>query len=227
MSSAGRVRTAPSDMVALGRPSWAMVGYIAAALICGVLFVSELYFRSHRKQQPLTDKDTIVLADFANTTGDAVFDDALKTALDVSLRQSPFLNVLSDGEVAKTLQLMTRPAGTRLTPDVARELCQRAGSKAYVAGSISSLGREYVLGLKAVNCQNEDKLAEEQVTATSKETPARRRPPAEGLPGRVLITPVFRGGACIGVVRVADIVRVRFLDPFRGSSMAEQAAVNR
>ena len=169
VSSAGRVRTAPSDMVALGRPSWAMVGYIAAALICGVLFVSELYFRSHRKQQPLTDKDTIVLADFANTTGDAVFDDALKTALDVSLRQSPFLNVLSDGEVAKTLQLMTRPAGTRLTPDVARELCQRAGSKAYVAGSISSLGREYVLGLKAVNCQNEDKLAEEQVTATSKE----------------------------------------------------------
>ena len=117
----------------------------------------------------LTEKDTIVLADFANSTGDAIFDDTLKTALNVSLRQSPFLNVLSDSEVAKTLQLMTRPANTKLTPEVARELCQRAGSKAYVAGSIGSLGSEYVLGLKAVNCQSGDTLAEEQVTAASKE----------------------------------------------------------
>ena len=117
----------------------------------------------------LTDKDTIVLADFTNTTGDAVFDDTLKTALSVSLRQSPFLNVLPDSEVAKTLQLMTRPASTKLTPEVARELCQRAGSKAYLAGSIGSLGSEYVLGLKAVNCQSGDTLAEEQVTAASKE----------------------------------------------------------
>ena len=109
--------------------------------------------------QALTEKDTIVLADFANSTGDAVFDDTLKTALSVSLRQSPFLNVLSDSEVAKTLQQMTRPAGTKLTPEVARELCQRAGSKAYIAGSIGSLGSEYVLGLKAVNCQSGDTLA--------------------------------------------------------------------
>ena len=77
--------------------------------------------------------------------------------------------MLSDTEVAKTLQLMTRPASTKLTPEVARELCQRAGSKAYIAGSIGSLGSEYVLGLKAVNCQNGDTLAEEQVTAASKE----------------------------------------------------------
>ena len=82
---------------------------------------------------------------------------------------SPFLNVLPDNKVAKTLQLMTRPADTKLTPEVARELCQRAGSKAYIAGSISSLGSEYVLGLKAVNCQSGDTLAEEQVTAESKE----------------------------------------------------------
>jgi tetratricopeptide (TPR) repeat protein/class 3 adenylate cyclase len=122
-----------------------------------------------RKAQALTDKDTVVLADFANTTGDAIFDDTLKTALDVSLRQSPFLNVLSDSEVEKTLQLMTRPAETELTPGVVRELCQRAGSKAYVAGSIGSLGNEYVLGLKAVNCRSGDTLAEEQVTAGSKE----------------------------------------------------------
>jgi len=126
-----------------------------------------LYFA--RKAQALTEKDTIVLSDFTNTTGDAIFDDTLKTALNVSLRQSPFLNVLSDSEVAKTLQLMTRPPDTKITPGVARELCQRAGSKAYLAGSIGSLGSQYVLGLKAVNCRSGDTLAEEQVTAASKE----------------------------------------------------------
>ena len=87
----------------------------------------------------------------------------------VSLRQSPFLNVLSDSEVTKTLQQMTRPASTKLTPELARELCQRAGSKAYLAGTIGSLGSEYVVGLKAVNCQSGDTLAEEQVTAATKE----------------------------------------------------------
>ncbi len=125
-------------------------------------------FHSHAAQT-LTEKDTIVLADFDNKTGDPVFDDTLKTALNVSLRQSPFLNMLSDSAVEKTLQQMTRPPDTKLTPDVARELCQRAGSKAYIAGTIGSLGSEYVLGLKAVNCQNGDTLAQEQVTAASKE----------------------------------------------------------
>jgi Tfp pilus assembly protein PilF len=117
----------------------------------------------------LTEKDTIVLADFTNTTGDAIFDDTLKTALNVSLRQSPFLNVLSDSEVTKNLKLMTRPADAKLTPEVARELCQRESSKAYIAGTIGNLGSEYVLGLKAVNCRSGDTLAEEQVTAASKE----------------------------------------------------------
>ena len=138
-------------------------------LVAVVLRVRRVALLSRAQAQALTEKDTIVLADFANSTGDAVFDDTLKTALNVSLRQSPFLNVLSDSEVAKTLQLMTRPADTKLTPEVARELCQRAGSKAYIAGSIGSLGSEYVLGLKAVNCQSGDTLAEEQVTAASKE----------------------------------------------------------
>ncbi len=137
-------------------------------LLVAALIGGGLYYRSHRVK-PLTEKDTIVLADFANSTGDAVFDDTLKQALSVSLRQSPFLNVVSDGEVAKTLQQMTRPPGTKLTPDVAREVCQRAGSKAYLAGSIRSLGSQYVLGLKAVNCQNGETLAEEQTTAASKE----------------------------------------------------------
>jgi tetratricopeptide (TPR) repeat protein/predicted Ser/Thr protein kinase len=145
-------------------------GYIVAALLVAALIAGGFYYRSRQHAaHVLTEKDTIVLADFANSTGDPVFDDTLKTALTVSLRQSPFLNVLSDSDVAKTLQQMTRPAGTRLTPDVTRELCQRAGSKAYLAGSIGSLGSEYVLGLKAVNCQTGDTLAEEQVTAASKE----------------------------------------------------------
>jgi len=152
---------------AFRRKLWKILVPAVLAVAVGVISVA----LSHRsvKANRLGDKDTIVLADFANSTGDAVFDDTLKTALNVSLRQSPFLNVLSDSEVAQTLQQMTRPTNTRLTPDVARELCQRAGSKAYLAGSIVSLGREYVLGLKAVNCQNGDTLAEEQVTAASKE----------------------------------------------------------
>jgi serine/threonine protein kinase/tetratricopeptide (TPR) repeat protein len=133
------------------------------------LVLGGLYYRSRYQTHRLTEKDTVVLSDFANSTGDPVFDDTLKTALYVSLRQSPFLNVLSDSEVAKTLQLMTRPAGTKLTPEVTHELCQRAGSKAYIAGSVGSLGSEYVLGLKAVNCQNGDTLAQEQITAASKE----------------------------------------------------------
>jgi hypothetical protein len=127
-----------------------------------------LSFRQRRSHK-LTEKDTIVLADFANSTGDPVFDDTLKTALSISLRQSPFLNVLADSDVAKTLRLMTRPASTKLTSEVVRELCQRAGSKAYISGSIDSLGKEYVLGLKAVDCQSGDTLTEEQVTAESKE----------------------------------------------------------
>ena len=141
----------------------------ATVILIAAIIAGGYYVRSRQSATRLTDKDTIVLADFDNSTGDAVFDDTLKTALSISLRQSPFLNVLSDGEVAKTLQQMTRPASTKLTPELARELCQRVGSKAYLAGSIGSLGSEYVLALKAVNCQNGDTLVQEQVTAASKE----------------------------------------------------------
>jgi DNA-binding winged helix-turn-helix (wHTH) protein/Tfp pilus assembly protein PilF len=142
--------------------------WLAAALIVAGTAV-EGYWHLRRPGSQIAPEDTIVLADFANSTGEAIFDDTLKTALSVSLRQSPFLNVLSDGEVAKTLHQMKRPEGTKLTAEVARELCQRAGSKAYVAGAIGSLGSEYVLELKAVNCQSGDTLAQEQVTAASKE----------------------------------------------------------
>jgi serine/threonine protein kinase/tetratricopeptide (TPR) repeat protein len=138
---------------------------VAAALLVGG---GALYRRSYQNKR-LNEKDTTVLADFVNTTGDPVFDDALKTALTVSLRQSPFLNVMSDNKVVATLRLMARPTTTPLTPDVTREVCQRAGSKAYIAGSIASLGSQYVLGLKAMNCESGDLLAEEQVTAPTKE----------------------------------------------------------
>jgi serine/threonine protein kinase len=140
---------------------------VPAAVIVLALSVGGYFYLQRRPR--LTDKDTIVLADFANSTGDPIFDDTLKTALSVSLQQSPFLSVLPDSKVAQTLQEMTRPAGTKLTPEVTRELCQRARSKAYIAGSIGSLGSEFVLGLKAINCQNGDTLAQEQATAVSKE----------------------------------------------------------
>ncbi len=157
-----------TEVPVAGRKFWKVLVSAAVILVAAVI-AGEFYFRSRRTTHRLTEKDSVVLADFANSTGNAVFDDALKTALSVSLRQSPFLNVLSDSEVAKTLQLMTRPASTKLTPEVARELCQRAGSKAYIAGSIGSLGNEYVLGLKAVSCQSGDTLAQEQITAAAKE----------------------------------------------------------
>jgi eukaryotic-like serine/threonine-protein kinase len=145
------------------RLPWALAGSI---LVVAMAVLG--YFWFHRPAK-LSEKDTIVLADIANSTADPVFDDTLKTALSISLNQSPFLNVLPDSKVAATLKLMARPADTKLTPDVARALCQRAGSKAYIAGAIASLGNEYVLGLQAVNCQSGELLAQEQVTAASKE----------------------------------------------------------
>jgi len=168
-----RSATASSGTMAVAEAPAARVAKVwriaVPILLVALLVAGGLYYRSHQQTMRLTEKDTIVLVDFSNSTGDAVFDDTLKTALSVSLRQSPFLNVLSDSEVAKTLQQMTRPASTKLTPEVARELCQRAGSKAYLAGSIGRLGSEYVLGLRAVNCQSGDTLGQEQVTAASKE----------------------------------------------------------
>jgi serine/threonine protein kinase/tetratricopeptide (TPR) repeat protein len=168
-SDSGRAVVATSELGLKPARKSSRWGAVAGAIIVVVALAVGGWLFFSRKAHALTDKDTIVLSDFTNTTGDAIFDDTLKTALHVSLRQSPFLNVLSDSEVAKTLQEMTRPADTKLTPGIARELCQRAGSKAYLAGTIGSLGSQYVLGLKAVNCQSGDTLAEEQMTAASKE----------------------------------------------------------
>ncbi|MGA7320687.1 MAG: serine/threonine-protein kinase, partial [Candidatus Sulfotelmatobacter sp.] len=163
-ATSGTITVTQVAAIRLAKP-WKI---LISVLLSALLVAGGFYYRS-RRNKPLSHKDTIVLSDFANSTGDPVFDDTLKTALSVSLRQSPFLNVLTDSQVAKTLQQMTQPAGTRLTPELARELCQRAGSKAYLAGAIGRLGSEYVVGLKAVNCKNGNTLAEEQITAASKE----------------------------------------------------------
>jgi serine/threonine protein kinase/Flp pilus assembly protein TadD len=137
-------------------------------LLIGLLVAGGLYYRS-RQSRRLTDKDTIVLADFANSTGDPVFDDTLKQGLSVSLSQSPFLNLLPEQKVSETLKLMGRTPGERVTQEVAREICLRTNSKALLAGSISSLGSQYVIGLKAVNCNSGDALAQEQVQSAAKE----------------------------------------------------------
>jgi eukaryotic-like serine/threonine-protein kinase len=140
-----------------------VIAFVAAVLIAGIGYLT------HSHANRLTAEDMIVLGDFANTTGDSIFDDTLKEALTVSLRQSPFLNVLPQSRVAKTLKLMTLAPTAALTPAVANEVCQRAGSKAYIAGAIGSLGTEYVLGLKVVNCRSGDTLAQDQITVASKE----------------------------------------------------------
>jgi eukaryotic-like serine/threonine-protein kinase len=152
---------------------WKIVVSVAVILVAA-LIAGGLYFRTHpaawvTKATPLTEKDTIVLSDFTNTTGDEVFDDTLKQALAVDLGQSPFLNILSEEKVRQTLRQMTRSQKERLTQDLAREVCQRVGSKAYLAGSIAALGTQYVIGLEALNCATGDVLAREQVTAAGKE----------------------------------------------------------
>jgi eukaryotic-like serine/threonine-protein kinase len=146
------------------------LAFVAVAVVALALGVGGwLYFVRRAKAHALTEMDTIVLVDFTNTTGDSVFDDTLKQALAVGLGQSPFLNILSEDKVRQTLREMTRSPNERLTRDLARELCERAGSKAYLVGSITTLGTQYVIGLEALNCASGDVLAREQVTAEGKE----------------------------------------------------------
>jgi eukaryotic-like serine/threonine-protein kinase len=149
--------------------------WIAASLVAVVALVAAgLYLRS-RSSAPghsaaaLTEKDTVVLADFANSTSDPVFDGTLKQALAVDLEQSPFLNILSDRKVGETLKLMGRSPAEHITADVAKELCLRTGSKAVIGGSISNIGSQYIVGLDAVACGTGDDLAKEQAEAPSKE----------------------------------------------------------
>jgi serine/threonine protein kinase/Flp pilus assembly protein TadD len=141
---------------------------VFAVVIVAIAAVAYFYLHSTHAAK-LTEKDTIVLADFTNTTSDQVFDGALRQGLASQLEQSPFLNLLSDEKIAQTLALMAQSRDTRLTTDLARQVCQRTASAATIEGSVSSLGSQYVLGLKAINCHNGDQLASEQVTAAGKE----------------------------------------------------------
>ena len=164
-SGALNVTTVVDGREKFNRKSLTFAGLVIIALMA---LTGGLYFYLHPKPK-LTEKDTIVLSDFANSTGDPIFDDTLKQGLTTALRQSPFLNVLSDYKITATLQLMTRPPNTRLTPEVVREVCQRAGGKAWIGGSIAAIGSQYIVELKAVNCQNGDILAQERDNAESKE----------------------------------------------------------
>jgi tetratricopeptide (TPR) repeat protein len=170
-SELGRVFPASSGEHLPGPRKLPAFGWLAATgaatLLVGLAVGGWLY--SARSARALTDKDAIVLADFENKTGDAVFDDALKQGLSVQLAQSPFLSLISDGKVNQTLKLMGRSAGDRLTPEVTREVCLRTGAKAMLVGSIAELGSQYVIGLRAVNCTSGDVLAEAQEQATGKE----------------------------------------------------------
>src|ERR1700722_8599515 len=164
-SAAVKVAEVP---VTEGRKLWKIL-VPAAVLVIAALVAGVFHFRS-RPAATLTEKDTIVLADFDNTTGDPVFDDALKQALAVQLAQSPFLDILSDRKVAETLQLMGRSSTERITRDVAGELCVRTGSKAILLGSISKLGGHYVIGIDAVGCSSGDTLAKEQEESRQRKT---------------------------------------------------------
>ena len=166
-----RLLTAPATVAKVpvgSRKRWKILAPAALMLVAAVIG-GRLYFGSQRVHA-LTVRDTIVLSDFTNKTGDAIFDDTLKQGLSVQLEQSPFLALVSDRKVNDALKLMGRQAGDRLTPDVTREVCQRTGSKAMVTGAIAGLGSRYVIGLKAVICDTGDVLAETQEQAEDKET---------------------------------------------------------
>ena len=169
-ASSGRIAAAPSSAQVTAAPaarSWKIP--IAAVAVLALLVAGGLFWRS-RRAPALTEKDSILIADFANTTGDPVFDGSLKTALAVDLQQSPFLNVVSDQKIKQVLRLMGRPPEERITSDVAREIAQRAGIKAMLTGSIAGFGSQYLITVSAVNASNGETLSQVQQRAASKET---------------------------------------------------------
>jgi len=170
-SSSGKQKTVFSSSVPVveERPRnrrWKTL--VAAMLVFATLIAGGLYFGIYRRTR-LTDKDTIVLADFTNGTGEGVFNDALKQALAVQLEQSPFLSIVSEQRIQQTLRLMGALSDMQFTPAIARELCLRVQGAAVIEGSIANLGGEYVLGLKATACSNGRSLARVQVMSDSKE----------------------------------------------------------
>ena len=168
--SAHELRIPRSRVFSIFAGRWSRKTFLAliTAFCVIAILIAGIVSYIHRAPK-LTEKDSIVLADFTNTTGDAVFDDALRQALAVELGQSPFLNILSETKASETLNMMGRPMNVRVTPDVAREVCLRTGSKAMLAGAISNLGSHYLVDVDAVACSNGDTLAKEQFEATDKE----------------------------------------------------------
>jgi eukaryotic-like serine/threonine-protein kinase len=166
-SSAASSSSAVSAVTSRKTP-WQVILPIAAGILVILIVAGIFYFRS-RQSAKLTEKDSVLLADFVNTTGDSVFDGTLKQALAVQLDQSPYLNILPESRIQQALRFMGRSPDERITNDVAREICQREGVKAMLTGSISSLGSHYVIALEAMNAQTGDSLAREQAEADSKE----------------------------------------------------------
>jgi serine/threonine protein kinase/tetratricopeptide (TPR) repeat protein len=169
-SASGGVAAAKSGSTTITVPAWTTSkktwGAIAAAI---VVVVAGIFFASHRTAHALTDKDSILVTDFTNTTGDAVFDGTLKSATAVGLGQSPFLNVVSDQKIQQTLKLMGQQPDARITPEIGRQICSRNAIKAVMTGSIASVGSQYLITLTAVNAATGDTLAQEQVQALKKD----------------------------------------------------------
>jgi serine/threonine protein kinase/Flp pilus assembly protein TadD len=157
-----------SRIVSVSKPLAALTALALIAMVAGGLYVRSRLAAHSAEAVPLTDKDNVLLADFVNKTGDPVFDDALKQALTIQLNQSPFLNIVSDRKIEETLRLMGQPAAQHITPELAREVCIRTGSKATVLGTISNLGGQYVIGLNAIGCGSGDTLASDQREAAGK-----------------------------------------------------------
>jgi eukaryotic-like serine/threonine-protein kinase len=164
-----RLAAVSSDAATSAAPRWSpKIFVIPALVVVAALIAGGLFLRS-RQSSKLTEKDSVLLADFVNTTGDPVFDGTLKQALAVQLEQSPYLNIVPESKIREALRFMGRSPDERLTNDVAREICQRQGVKAMLAGSIASLGNHYVVTLAALNGATGDSLVREQAEADSKE----------------------------------------------------------
>jgi eukaryotic-like serine/threonine-protein kinase len=194
-SDSARVETlAPPAHPSVRRWRAIVAAVVATAAVVGVGYVA--YSRAGRRAA-LTSKDTLVLADFANTTGDPVFDGTLRQGLAVQLEQSPFLSLVSDQRIQRTLALMGQPADARLTPQVAQEICERTASAAVLEGSIATLGSEYVVGLRAKDCRTGNVLDEQQAQAARKE---------EVLTSLSRIARTFRSrvGESLGTVKTHD-----------------------
>jgi eukaryotic-like serine/threonine-protein kinase len=163
------LKTSASPIAATRRHN-PLLKYGTAAVAVLLLIVGAVFLSQHRTQaKPLTDKDVLVLADFANATGDPVFDGTLRQALAIQLEQSPFLKIMDDVQVQQDLRLMSLPPGTRITNQIAHDICVRDAAAATIDGSIASLGQSYVVTLQAITCQGGVALAREQVQVDGKE----------------------------------------------------------